>query len=119
MGVAVVNRETLVEKAALASHRWGLECGGEYAEWDALRESVRRDYRSEAADVVDALLPQVTTVEELEALPSHTVIVTPEGGPLEKMQTKWLHMGALWASTAAEVVECSRERGPLTVVWKP
>lgn len=63
-----MNREQLIEKAARASHQWGLELGGEWAEWDELRESTRREYRDEAAFVVDALLAEVDRLrEELEA----------------------------------------------------
>ena len=43
-----MKRAELVEKAARASHQWGLDFGGEHADGEALREATRREHRRAA-----------------------------------------------------------------------
>ena len=70
--------------------------------------SLRSGPYADAAAVVDVLLPQVTTVEELEALPNGTVLVGESGFPY------WLTAGDdLTARTLL------LHNGPLTVVYVP
>lgn len=107
-----MNRAELIEKAARASHRQGLEYGGEHAEWDALREVTRREYRENAAAVVDALLPQVTTIEELEALHPRSLVLKDFGSYAQ-------------AEEAGSLARSARNLGEdflptdMTVVFKP
>lgn len=112
-----MNRAELVEKAARASHRQGLECGGEYAEWDALREITRREYRENAEAVVDALLPQVSTVEELEALDDRSVLVFE--APNYNLVLRFANGRLRADSWVGSFEQAIAELGPLTVVWSP
>lgn len=104
-----MNRAEMIEKAARASHQWGLDFGGEYAKWDALRESTRREYREEAAAVLDVLLPQVTTVEELGSLPNSNTWLASNG----VHPCKAPHRASFWRGYNFDAF------GPLTVVWQP
>lgn len=142
-----MNREQLIEKAARASHQWGLDFGGEWAGWDELRESTRREYREEASAVVDALLPQVTTAEELRHL---LIRVSQEASPavvVDNLGRTWTlfenDRGDWWAHRLGDQDEPESVStmlnldedfdgddldaepwqwllpGPLTVVWQP
>lgn len=63
-------------------------------------------YRDDAVAFLDAILPQVSTVEELEALPDGSLLVS-EVGPVQ-----W------YGDNSADVI--FRAFGsPLTVVWRP
>lgn len=83
----------MVEKAALV-----LDAAypGEYVATEAARA------------VLDAILPQVTTVAELEALPSGSLLVTPNGEPVRHLYAHWQTERA-WLETY----------GTLTLVWQP
>lgn len=116
-------REQLIEKAARASHQEGLSSGTEYAAWDALRDRVRREYRENAAAVVDAILPQVTTVEELEALPLNTKVIDAGGEAWARYYLaakgprplRWRNSRGGYGRTSIDIARC----GPLTVVYQP
>ena len=108
-GGVPVNREQMIEKARLAI----LNRRGPGKHPGATKD---------AAAVVDALLPQVTTVEELEALPNGTSLLrtdetgaglydwcTGGRGGLPKL---WMDQYSIPASSLAEYL-------PLTVVWQP
>jgi len=60
------------------------------------------DYRRRAKAVLNAILPQVTTVAELEALPIGTLLLKPETGQCERINEARLPY-----------------RLPLTIVWTP
>ena len=85
-----MNRDALVEKV------WQSITANSLDAWAA------------ASEIVDAILPQVTTVEELDALyesaDRSTLLIDNHGRPHR--------IGFI----AAEVVE---NHGPLTVVWRP
>ena len=118
-----MNREQLIERAARASHQWGLDFGGEWAGWDELRESTRREYREEAAAVVDALLPQVTTVDELVNFPPGTGFVDGAGNLVQWRghSITYLVNGVRVDHPAWWEQDCDHPRmaWPLTVVWQP
>lgn len=96
----------MIEKAARSLH------AGRCCEDEPTRED-----RSDAEWVVDAILPQVTTVEELEALPDRSIVVDA--------------LDRVWTSTGdgEPFLDCRYDaertlpelaaRGPLTVVWQP
>jgi hypothetical protein len=67
-----------------------------------------------AEAILDAILPQITTVEELDTLPNETVLVGADGYAFR------LEDGVLFAEDGAwHPPNALRESGPLTVVWRP
>lgn len=73
-----------------------------------------------AEAVLDAILPVVTTVAELEALPNRTVVIDDRGNPWRRTDSD--EMGSFcWTSFVwgAALSHSLAERGPLTVVWRP
>ena len=68
-------------------------------------------YRSNAAAVIDVLLPLVTTVDEVTALPHRTVLVSAEG--------EIFHWSWRMPMNLRLVAEAMLESGPLTIVWQP
>lgn len=90
-----MNREQMVDKAAEAIRTWD----------DSPNIS--------AEAVLNAILPQVTTVEELEALPDESVIVEEHGLSHQKV-------AGLWCEAGSEMPGSSRTLLlPATVVWQP
>ena len=101
----------------------------EISEWEAFvaadgHMSIGKRSRSEMADervaarVLDAILPQVSTVEELEALPFLSRLIGT-GGAIVTRHRWSVHVDCfLWVggTTAKRALE---EFGPLTVVWRP
>jgi hypothetical protein len=67
-----------------------------------------------AGRILDAILPQVTTVEELEALPSDALLMS-ELGHFGRTHD-WLYWKQ--AARASRVATCCGPT-PLTVVWQP
>lgn len=65
----------------------------------------------DAEAIVDAVLPQVTTVDEVTALPHRTVLVSAEG--------EIFHWSWRMPMNLRLVAEGMLESGPLTVVWQP
>jgi hypothetical protein len=57
--------------------------------------------------ILDAILPQVTTVEELEALPDSALLVTDDGYVLQHFADQY--SGVILPAFGT----------PLTVVWQP
>jgi hypothetical protein len=108
-------REQMVEKAARASHQYGFDCGGVYADWDDLSGTVQQQYRADAAAVLDAVLPQVSTVEELEALPAGAKVLDTAGDVYWKLSTGRFR-DLRGNDDGAEHVTFF---APLTVVWTP
>lgn len=100
-----MNREQMIEKVATAI-AW--EPSVHYPDALQLRMHVDEDLAAEiAAEIIDAILPQVTTVEELEALPDSSLLVTDDGYVLQH-----------FADQDPDVI--LRAFGtPLTVVWQP
>lgn len=100
-----MNREQQIQRAAQA-----------LAE---VPEELRSGNYSDAILVLDAILPQVTTVAELEALPIWSVVLFPDGAPYRKASSdRW------WSSTGAvllayDLAAPANYEGPLTVVWTP
>lgn len=95
-----MNRDELVEKAADVLH-------GGVSRMDIRAcpmRSCRDEHRARAEDVLDALLPQVSTVEELAELPWNAVVATADG-----------HTYRAESPLMAYVLQ----RGPVTVVWSP
>lgn len=77
----------------------------------------------DAERAIDAILPQVSSVEELEALPIGTVLVYEDGIPvwvdilpLGNPEVRCYRFGQNAATRHASVV---MEAGSLTVVWQP
>lgn len=93
-----MNRSEMVEKAARL-----------LADYDGLSTPDETD-DARARIVLNAILPQVTTVAELEALPHLSVVLDSEGEPW----TRWLNG---WTKDATS--EQLSHVGPLTVVWTP
>ena len=76
------------------------DCGG----------SVEGYARSHVEIVLDAVLPQVSTLDQLRALPAVAVVVTPGGAARTVMQLlQALDMGLSWPTN----------HFPLAVVWTP
>jgi hypothetical protein len=107
-----MNREQMVEKAAsliIASDQ-------------TLLVPNMAHFNRLANAILDAILPQVTTVEELEALDGDVVLVSESGAT---WRTYRLRSGTVLLSPGnqktprfhPEVV--LSDQGPLTVVWQP
>ena len=97
-----MNREQMIEKAAEALLA---ACGAcDDAEG-------RADHFRDARAVLDAILPQVRSVEELEALPVETVVVDTYGRAFTRYQGWWDY--------SEEMYKPSELIPPLTVVWQP
>ena len=65
---------------------------------------------------VDRLRAQVTTVEELDALPVGSVVTSPEAG------ITWEKFEFHWYATRSDVpddVQIVADEEPLTIVWQP
>lgn len=105
-------REQLVERAARAMHQAGLDTGTEYADWAQLRPSVRAGYLSDGRAVVDAILPQITTAAEFDAVPLRSVLVADNGDVLT------LGYGQGW-DTSGLADYWMRRHPSWTVVWQP
>lgn len=75
-------------------------------------------YFDDAERVLDAILPQVTTVEELEALPHTTFVQGADNSLWEKGKDDWLCAQGSdgWDRVPDELL---KDHGPLTVVWTP
>lgn len=85
--------------------------------WDASDPALRAIYMHEAQMVLDAILPRVTTVKELEALPELSALVF-QGGPFSLL-VRVNHgrlRGELWVGSFHQAIA---ELGELTVVWQP
>ena len=67
-------------------------------------------YFDDAERVLDAILPQVTTVEELEALSGRSLLYGTASGQAEPV---------LWQPSWQDPQEVLEMFGPLTVVWTP
>lgn len=105
----------MVEKARDEISAWDNECG--CAIPGDLAESIGKS-------VLDAILPQVTTVAELEALPLGAKVLDQHGWIWEKYTARSRGRGELpaWRSTqgAYNMPNSHLDRqGPLTVVWTP
>ena len=84
-----MSREQMVEKAARAAHSQAYTDGQEGKNWDKLESWVRGSYRDDARAALDAILPQITTVDELEALPVGTLLKADDGDAWERMHRGW------------------------------
>lgn len=99
-----MNREQMFEKA------WRVWCDS-YSK-TGLNDRDRLDL------ILDAILPQVTTVAELEALHSDAILIDREGDAwwAEPEPHRW------WSGTAERgwpSVDVISDRAPLTLVWTP
>lgn len=76
-----------------------------------------------ATAVLDAVLPQVSTVAELEALPVGTLLVSPVGELVNVLDwdgSKRYHsLDGLTVGWAEAAMDRWGSFGPLTVVWQP
>jgi hypothetical protein len=101
-----MNREQMVERAMAAQ---------EGPEWPTHPRDI-------ATAILDAIMPQVTTVEELEALPIRAVLISRLGitwgiYPLANGAVLLHPTNQKTPRFIPEVV--LRDQGPLTVVWTP
>ncbi len=105
-----MNRAQMIEKGAQAHYREAMPDATII--WPELSHKAREHHRQRAAAVIDAALPQVTTVEELEALPIATQLVTEDGET---------DNAGYWAELARSSVAdgVTQYFWPLTLVWQP
>lgn len=86
-------------------------------------EGTDEDEQRVAHRLLDAILPQVTTVEELEALPVGSKGVSADGTLQEKYSPRSnAMMTTAWRSTNGARHQAARSvlrHGPLMVVWQP
>jgi hypothetical protein len=123
----MASREQMVEKVAAVE--WKNDIGEAWPPVDADND-VAENYRRHALSVLDAILPQVTTVAELEALPHGSVVLTAAGQPFvlrsrARFDYTWIKVNEV-NLTNREHKDSVRFRdfdfdadGPLTVVWQP
>jgi hypothetical protein len=115
-----MKREELIKKARMAVSAWVAFTAADGELSLGMRDESEMTDDRVAARVVDAILPQVTTVEELEALPGATKLsVDRNGCPAMRLQRGGFVIGfsgsVEWdAETLLEFAD-----GPLTVVWSP
>jgi hypothetical protein len=90
--------------------------------WQSITSHSLDDWAA-AEDAVDAILPQVTTVEELEALPNGSKFIDADGN---FWRSSWPHRSiSAWPylRTDRDEYDWGAARvladGPLTVVWQP
>lgn len=95
-----MSREEMIEKAARAI------ATSQYGESVLDIEAARTTWIAAATCALDAILPQVTTVEELKAVRIGSVLMT-EGGHC----FRW--------DAPRKVSMVLKVYGPLTVVWQP
>jgi hypothetical protein len=69
----------------------------------------RLEAQDVASAILDAILPEVSTVEELEALPSYSVLISAGGTLFHR------HSGPIVGLAGAAAAALM----PLTVVWRP
>jgi len=74
------------------------------------------EFTGEAAALLDVVLPQVTTVAELEALPMHTVLIGTDGYVYSPRRNEF---SCLTLETSANPEIVLDKFGPLTIVWRP
>lgn len=102
-----MNREQLIEKAASAIRK----------HLPTVRPIV---LTAMGTTIVDAVLPQITTVEELEALPSGAKVLDASGEVWRVV--RWPYQTLFYSTVATLGVHEAAEivaRGPLTIVWQP
>ena len=99
-------REQLLEKAAVAWHDSTCPEGDECRSRD-LHSRSNAIIIGFLGNVLDAVLPQITTVAELEALPDRTLLVAADGFCLR------------WFDFMTSGLNLLADHGPLTVIWQP
>ena len=107
-----MNRDKLVEQAAQALSDWDadLVMG---AEDNPLHDENDLDA---VRAVLNTVLPQVTTVAELEALPLGSIVVSHNGYPFERSFDNEMSVGGEFKGSVTDIVNTF---APLTVVWTP
>lgn len=102
-----MNREQMVEKAAgaLTEH-----LGGHFLTWDEGSVNL-------AEVLVDALLPQVNSVEELVALPAGSLLVA-QSNSVFTWRCPILLLQGMTTGYDYEPADILAN-GPMTVVWQP
>ena len=118
-----MNREQMIEKAAERLRTVNLWCN----ECDGVKCSSCDEQAIEFSNtVLDAILPQVTTVAELEALPFDAKVIDPTGEVWARYRLAAQGERPLrWRSTrgadgwTSERLLSGPGVTPLTVVWQP
>jgi hypothetical protein len=118
-----MNREQRIETAARALYAEYRRQHPGTLTWGTEPDYFKRErFYPSATVVLDAIEPQVTTVEELEALPVGTVLVTGRGLaitisdlPIANPDVRG-YRGMHFATRNADDALLD---GPLTVVWQP
>jgi hypothetical protein len=105
----------MVEKAARAAHRE--ICVDSWSECQEYGGSCITATQT----VLNAILPQVSTVAELEALPVGVKVLSPATGDVwVKGQSDWTGTGGGFSGHRSnEQVMLRHQGGTLTVVWTP
>lgn len=117
-----MDRAALIEKAAragweadTADHGLSMHYGWQPPGGDVLND----EYRKQARVMLDAVLPQVATVEELDVLPVGSLLKADDGDVWQlSFHGGWDCLsedGSGGLRSSAQVVAT----GPLTVVWEP
>ncbi len=94
---------------------------------DALVACPTTAFRDQSRAVVDAILPQVAAVEELEALPPGTILLTERGELVQSLRrftghpVYWFEfIDGIWRGGELRSDGLlAAARGPLTVVYQP
>ena len=105
-----MTREQMVEKARDEISAWENECGCPIP--GDLAESIGRS-------VLDAILPQISTVAELESLPWDSVVHgLPHGDVWQSSGRGWDCLSEDGSAGTYFSASVARQ-APLTVVWQP
>ena len=112
-----MNRDQTIKKAAnVLPYHWRTDAPGGTCSCGHQTPLGRSCSEHVARVIPDAILPQVSTVEELEALPVGAVVVAPSGAAYElRPPGTWYGLNG-WQMNARHLLP---GRSPLTVVWQP
>lgn len=113
-----MNREQMIEKAARAILADEIEHGDAAEGWDdgANQEWLKRNARA----ALNAVMPQVTTVEQLRRLSRWSWLVAEVlGGCAWVFRWNGVDLRSIDSGERREITWLVERYGPLTVVWSP
>lgn len=112
-----MNRAEMIMKATdVLPYHWRVNPPGGECSCGHVTRLGGRTSEHVARAVLDAVLPQVTTAAELDALTLGTIVVSHNGYPFERAFGNAMSVGGEPAGTTDGI---AAQFAPLTVVWTP
>lgn len=112
-----MSRDEMVEKATQVINNSACVRRGELGHPDADGRALCS--RCNATAVLDAILPQVTTVEELEPLPAGALLKGADGDVWKAGRSRFDCLSEDWSRGLSRAGQVIQRSAPLTVVWQP